>query len=302
MSARSTGSATLSFGLVSIPIKLYTAISPQGVSFHMLHKKCGTRARMQFYCPFDKEVITRQDTVKGYEHEKDQFVRFDEKELRALDAEKTEQLDIVEFVPEGTVDPVYIADVRYAGPGKGADRAYKLLVESMTRTERVAIGRFWSHGKLTTVLLRPYHGGLLMHHIHYTDEVRAIDEIDLPRNVAIKPSEEELADRLVEQLSVDAFRPEQFHDEYRDRVLELVAQKVAGDEVSIAPAAAPEGRVIDLFEALKRSLAGQKGKDSKGSPDKALSSGRKAGDQDEAKPLTKAAPRKAGRDRKPAVG
>jgi DNA end-binding protein Ku len=301
MAARTTGSATISFGLVSIPIKLYSAVSPQGVSFNMLHKTCGTRVRMQYYCPFDKEVITRQDVIKGYEHDKDQFVRFDDKELRALEAKKTDQLDILEFVPEASVEPVYIADVRYAGPGKGADRAYKLLNQAMTRTGRVAVGRFWTHGKVEIVMLRPYKGGLLLHHLHYANEVNPIEQIDLPGEVTVKPVEEELADRLVEQLSVPAFQPEQFHDEYRERVLAAVEQKVAGKEVTPGQAVASSGRVIDLFEALSRSLASAQGKAPKGppgNPDPAF----KAGADKPPRPLTKASPHKPSRDKKPAAG
>src|ERR1700693_1757573 len=118
MAARATGSATISFGLVSIPVKLYTATSTEGISFHMLHKTCGTRVKMQLYCPFDKEVVSRRDTVKGYEHAKDQFVRFEDDELRRLEAEKTERLEIVEFVPTGAIDWVYLAGTYYLGPGR----------------------------------------------------------------------------------------------------------------------------------------------------------------------------------------
>jgi DNA end-binding protein Ku len=258
MAARATGSATISFGLVSIPVKLYTATSTEGVSFHMLHKTCGTRVKMQLYCPFDKEVVTRRDTVKGYEHAKDQFVRFEDDELRGMEAEKTDRLDIVEFVPRGAVDWVYLEGAHYLGPARGGDRAYKLLSESMERVGRLAVGRFGSHGKTQLVVLRPYQGGLVMHQVHYADEVRSFDEVDRPGKVEFKPVEQELADKLVEQLSVTAFRPEQYQDDYKQRVLAAVEQKVAGREVTTSPAA-PQAQVIDLFEALKRSLEGKQG-------------------------------------------
>lgn len=258
MAARATASATISFGLVSIPIKLYTATSSDGVSFHMLHKTCGTRVKMQLYCPFDKEIVTRRDTVKGYEHQKDQFVRFEDDELRKLEAEKTDRLDIVEFVPESSVDWVYLAGTHYLGPGKGGDRAYKLLSESMARMKRLAVGRYYTHGKTQLVLLRPYQGGLALHQVHYASDVRSMDEVERPGAVAFKPVEQELADRLVEQLSVPAFKPEQYRDDYQDRVLAAVEQKVAGREVSASPAE-PQAQVIDLFEALKRSLADKTG-------------------------------------------
>lgn len=258
MAARATGSATISFGLVSIPVKLYTAVSQQSVGFHMLHKKCGNRVKMQFFCPVDKEVISRRDTVKGYEHGKDQFVKFDEEELKQLEAEKTDQLDIVEFVPADSIDTVFIGETRYMGPGKGGDRAYKLLAESMERMNKVAVGRHWTHGKTALVILRPYKGGLLLQEVHYADEVRSMDDIELPGKVTFKPVEQDLADKLVEQLSVPAFKPEQYKDEYRERVLSAVEQKVAGREVTVA-AEQPQAQIIDLFEALKQSLANKKG-------------------------------------------
>lgn len=255
MAARASGSATISFGLVSIPIKLYTAVSAQSVSFHMLHKKCGSRIKMQLYCPVDDEVIDRKDTVKGFEHAKDQYVTFDEDELKTLQAEKNDRVDIVEFVPEESVDFMYIASSNYLGPGKGGDRAYKLLSDAMDRMDKIAVGRWWTHGKEELVLLRPYKGGLVMHRVYYADEVRSMDEVDKPSdNVEFKKSEEELADKLIEQLSVDEFKPEQFHDEYRDRVLAAVEQKVAGKEIT-APAEEPQAQIVDLFEALKKSLA-----------------------------------------------
>lgn len=254
MSARATGSATISFGLVSIPIKLYTATSPKTVSFNMLHKECGSRVKMQLFCPVDAKVIERSDTVKGYEHTKDQFVRFEEDELKKLQAEKSDALDIAEFVPEGSIDPIWYADAKFTAPDKGGDRAYKLLAESMARSHRVAVGRLWSHGKTQLVVLRPYGRGLVMHQMYFADEVRSFDEVPVPTKVAFKPGEEELADKLIAQLTAAEWKPEQYRDEWRERVMAAIEQKVAGQEI-VTPAAAPQAEVIDLFEALKRSLA-----------------------------------------------
>jgi DNA end-binding protein Ku len=253
MAARSIGSGTISFGLVSIPIKLFTATSAQNVSFNQLHKKCGSRLRQQLICPVDNEVVPRTDIVKGYEFSKDRYVQFNDDELKKLEAERTDRLDIVDFVPADTVDFIFIEKTYYLGPDKGGDRAYKLLSESMTRMSRVAVGRFGTRGKEQLVLLRPYKGGLVMHHVFYADEVRSFDDVDRPAEVEFKPVEAELADKLIEQLSSDGFKPEQYHDEYRDRVLSAVEQKAAGQEISVAPEA-PQAQIIDLFEALKRSL------------------------------------------------
>lgn len=291
MAARATGSGTISFGLVSIPIKVYTATQAQSVSFHMLHKTCGHRVRMQLVCPNDKEVVSRKDTVKGFEHAKDQFVQFSEEELKKLEAEKSDRIDIVEFVPESTVDFIFIADTHYLGPGKGGDRAYKLLSDAMTRTKRIAVGRQWTHGKEQLVLLRPYKGGLIMHGVYYADEVRSMDDVERPSdNVQFKPVEEELADKLIDQLSAAEFKPEQYHDEYRDRVMAAVEQKVMGLELS-TPEAAPQAQIIDLFEALKKSL--EKSGKAANEPSaeeapKAESTGEAAEGDADAKPVKKA--------------
>lgn len=253
MAARATGSGTISFGLVSIPFKLYTAVSPQSVSFNQLHKKCGGRIRQQLYCPVDDEIVQRTDLVKGYEYQKDKYVQFTDEELKKLEAERTDRVDIVEFVPEETVDLLFVEKSYFLGPDKGGDRAYRLLADAMTRMNRIAVGRLGTRGKEQLVLLRPYQGGLLLHHVYYADEVRSFDEIDRPGKIEFKPVEEDLADKLVEQLSVDAFRPEQYHDEYRDRVLAAVEQKAAGQEIAALPEQ-PQAQIIDLFEALKRSL------------------------------------------------
>jgi DNA end-binding protein Ku len=253
MAARATGSGTISFGLVSIPFKLYTAVSPQSVSFNQLHKKCGGRIRQQLYCPVDDEVVQRTDLVKGYEYQKDKYVQFTDEELKKLEAERTDRVDIVEFVPEDSVDLLFVEKSYFLGPDKGGDRAYRLLADAMTRMKRIAVGRLGTRGKEQLVLLRPYQGGLLLHHVYYADEVRSFDEVDRPGAIEFKPVEEDLADKLVEQLSVEAFRPEQFHDDYRERVLAAVQQKAAGQEIAALPEQ-PQAQIIDLFEALKRSL------------------------------------------------
>jgi DNA end-binding protein Ku len=254
MAARATGSGTLSFGLVSIPVKFYSATSPHHLSFHMLHDKCGNRVKMQYYCPFDEEVVTRRDLVRGFEHAKDQFVRFTDEEMKKLESERSDRIDIIEFVPEKSVDLVYIADTRYLGPAKGGDRAYKLLSDSMQRTKRVAVGRYGARGREQLVLIRPYKGGLAMHQVYYGDEVHPMEEVEYPRSMPLRDAEIDLADRLVDQLSVDEFDPARYPDEYTRRVLDAVEEKVAGKEVTVAPEQ-PHAQIIDLFEALKRSLA-----------------------------------------------
>ncbi|MFO0548060.1 MAG: Ku protein [Polyangiaceae bacterium] len=253
MAARSIGSGNISFGLVSIPIKLYTATSPQSIGFNQLHKKCSGRLRQQLFCPVDNEVVQRTDIVKGYEYAKDKYVLFNDDELKRLEAERTDRIDIVEFVPAESVDFIFIEKTYYLGPDKGGDRAYRLLSDAMERMDRIAVGRFGTRGKEQLVLLRPYKGGIVLHHVFYADEVRSFDDVDRPGDIEFKPVESELADKLVEQLSKDDFDPEQYHDTYRDRVLAAVEQKAAGQEVTVVEEA-PQAQIIDLFEALKRSL------------------------------------------------
>ncbi|NUP11107.1 MAG: Ku protein [Polyangiaceae bacterium] len=253
MAARSIGSGTVSFGLVSIPIKLFTATSPQSVSFNQLHKKCGGRIRQQLFCPLDNEIVQRTDIVKGFEYTKDRYVQFSEDELKKLEAERTDRIDIVEFVPEDTVDLMYIDRTYYLGPDRGGDRAYRLLSDAMTRMGRIAVGRFGTRGKEHLVLLRPYKGGLVMHYVFYADEVRSFDDVERPGEIEFKPVEADLADKLIEQLSKDEFDAEQYQDDYRVRVMQAVEQKAAGEEVTVVPEA-PQAQIIDLFEALKRSL------------------------------------------------
>ncbi|AKT36762.1 Ku protein [Chondromyces crocatus] len=254
MPARATGSGTISFGLVTIPVKIYTATTSHRVSFHMLHRKCGTRVRMQYFCPTDEKVVARKDLIRGYEYAHDQYVTLTEGELEQLEGERSERIDILEFVPEAAVDLTYLSDTHYLGPGKGGDRAYALLAEAMTRTERLAVGRHGARGRDQLVLLRPYEGGLIMHRLRYADEVRSMEDVDFPRKVPFKQTEMDLAERLIDQLAADEFDPERHRDDYRDRVVEAMEQKVAGEEITVAPEV-PKAKIIDLFEALKRSLA-----------------------------------------------
>jgi DNA end-binding protein Ku len=253
MPARAIQSGTISFGLVSIPVKLYTATASEAVSFNYLHKKCGGRMKQQYFCPTDNEVVERSDIVRGYEYAKNQYVLFTEEELDALESAKTSQLEILEFVPLASVDPIYIAKSQYLGPDKGGDKAYRLLAETMQQAGKVAVGRFSARGKEQLVILRPYRSGLLLHHVYYANEVRAWDEIDTGGTFSFKPAESELAERLIEQLTTDGFHPERYRDEFTDRIRAAVEQKVAGQQVTIAPEQ-PTAEIIDLFEALKRSL------------------------------------------------
>jgi DNA end-binding protein Ku len=254
MAARSIGSGTISFGLVSIPFKLFTATSAKSVSFNMLHKACGSRLKQQLLCPVENVVVERSDTIRGFEYARDQYVKFTDEELKSMEAARTGTLELQEIVPADSVDFLYIEKTYFIGPDKGGDRAYRLLAEALERAKRVAVGRFAQRGKDNLVLVRPYRKGLILHECYYADEVRAFDDVDTGGAFEFKPMELDLADKLVEQLQRDKFEPSRFRDEWADKVRAAVEKKIAGEEVMTAPEA-PKAQIIDLLEALKRSVA-----------------------------------------------
>ena len=254
MAARSIGSGTISFGLVSIPIKLFTATSAKSVSFNMLHKTCGGRLKQQLLCPVDNVVVERSDTIRGFEYARDQYVKFTDEELKAMESARTGVLELQEFVPADTVDFLYIEKTYFIGPDKGGDRAYSLLSQSLERNNKLAVGRFAQRGKDNLVIIRPYKKGLILHECFYADEVRSFDDVETGGSFEFKPIELDLADKLIQQLEKDSFEPARFRDEWADRVKEAVDKKVAGEEISTAPEA-PKAQIIDLLEALKRSVA-----------------------------------------------
>ena len=201
------GTGTISFGLVSIPIKLYsTGESAAGISFNWLHNKCGGRVRMQYHCPTDDEVVERKDLVKGYEFAKDRYVVMDDEELASLTTKATNSVDIAEFIPVEAIDPIYYDRSYFLGPDKGGDRPYKLLAEAMRETGRVALARYAARGKNYLVLLRPFGDGVVMQTLRYADEVKSFDEVPVG-DAEVKPAELQLARQLIEQIASDTFNP-----------------------------------------------------------------------------------------------
>ncbi|MET0287199.1 MAG: Ku protein [Polyangiales bacterium] len=259
MAARATGSTTISFGLVSIPIKLYTATSSQSVAFNTLHAECGSRIKQQIFCPVHEKVVERDETVKGYEFSKGQYVVFSQEELSKLEAEKTNTIDITEFVPAESVDFIQIEKTTYLGPDKGGQKAYNLLGHAMKQTNVVAIGRYNARGKSYVVMIRPYEKGLALHQLYYADEVRPFADVEIGEDVAVPEREQLMAKMLIEQMRTDAFDPASYRDDYSDRVREVAEQKAQGMEITSAPEQ-PPAQIIDLFEALKRSLEGNESK------------------------------------------
>ncbi len=252
---RSIGSLTISFGLVAIPVKLYTATqSTAQISFNLLHKECGSRLRQQYVCQKDGQIVERDDMVKGYEFAKDQYVAFTPEEIKTLDEVGTHSIEISEFVPIESVDPVYFDKTYYLAPDKGAAKPYTLLTEALKESKRCAVGRWASKGKAYIVMLRPVGDVLAMQQLRFASEVRPAKEIDVAK-ADVKPGEMKLARQLIDQQQADLFDPAAYVDEVRGRIEAAIQKKVEGHEISISEGPAPStGKVIDLMEALRASL------------------------------------------------
>lgn len=293
MPPHSMGSGTISFGLVSIPVRMYTAASGAGVSFNQLHEKCGSRIKQQLLCPVCNVVVDRTQIVKGYEFAKEQWVRFSDEELKQLEQENSKLIEIEEFVPLDKVDPIYFEKTYYLGPDEGGDKAYRLLSDAMLKTNRVALAKFVMRGKENLVLIRSSQGGLMLHGMFFADEVRDFGEIDKGDSAKLKSGELDLASRLIDELANDKFEPQKYHDEYRDRVLEIVNMKVEGKEITTLAPAAERAQVIDLIDALKQSLEqrGAPAKDAKSAKPERKPAAKAARSKEEA-PKRKTASRK----------
>ncbi len=256
MPARAISSATVSFGLVSIPIKLYSAHETSNdIHFNMLHGECGTRLKQQYICPTHDRVVSRDETVRGYEFAKGQFVKLTDEEYKALQEVADNTIALTEFVPAKEVDPVYFERSYYLGPDKGGERAYRLLIEAMHETGLVGLAKYAARGKQYLVLVRPFgKDGLIMHQLHYSDEIKAFDEVPIKEGKPATSAEVKLAVQLIEQIAEKKFVPDKYEDEVKERMLALIEKKVQGEEITSAPEPAPQAQVIDLMEALRKSL------------------------------------------------
>jgi DNA end-binding protein Ku len=251
------GSGVLSFGLVAIPMKVYPAIKDHTVRFHWLHRKCGNRIQYRWYCPYDDEVVEREDLVRGFQVSKGKYVQLTEEELDSVEAEANRAIELKQFVPLDSVDPVYFESSYYLGPDEGGEKPYRLLANALEKTNRVAVAQLVSRGKEELVLIRPHEKGLIMHTAYYADEIRDFRQIPKGDSARVGRQELELSEGLVDRLSADEFRPEQFRDEYRLRVLAMIKEKRKGEEVTAArkpEARRRPGPTIDLLEALKQTM------------------------------------------------
>ncbi len=255
MAARSIASLTVSFGLVSIPVKLFSATeASRSISFNLLHKDCGSRLKQQYICIKDEVPVAREEMVKGYEFAKDQYVIFTPEELKAMEEAGTQMAEITEFVPIEAVDPVYFDKAYYLAPDKGGAKPFALLASALRESKRCALGRWATRGKQYIVMIRPVEDGLVMQQLLYAGEVRSMKELEIAPT-EVKPAELKLAKQLIDAQASETFDPGQYKDEVAERVHAAVQKKVEGQEITMTEA--PEGggaQVIDLMEALRASL------------------------------------------------
>lgn len=255
MAARALQSVTITFGLVTIPVKMYAATDPRaGISFTMLDPK-GRRVKQQYVGAESGEVVPRNEMIKGYEFEKDRFVTFTKEELKALEEAASGAVEITEFVPSESIDPVYYDKAYYLGPDKGGAKPYRLLAQAMRDSGRSAIGRWAARGKQYLVNIRVVEKGMVLQQLLYADEVRSIDEIEIP-DAKIGAKELELAQQLIDSITSKTFEPTQYQDDVKERIEAQIQKKIEGEEISApeAPAAAKGAKVIDIMDALRASL------------------------------------------------
>ena len=280
MPPRSIATASITFGLVSIPVRLFPATSSKAISFNLLHAKDNSRIQQKIYCPVDDAIIDRSELVRGYEIEKGRYVTFTDQELKNLEARGDHAIEISEFIPIEEVDPVFFESPFLLGCEPTSARAYRLLAKAMDDTRQVAVARYTMRGKEHVVLIRNYKDGLMLHTMHYGDEVRGFGEIDHGADAPAKPAEVDLAKRLIGDLTQKKFDIDQYKDGYRERVIEAASQKASGQEIAEPPPEVQRGKVIDLMSALKESLkkrgvevkadrdAGELGKEAAEEPEK----------------------------------
>jgi DNA end-binding protein Ku len=254
MALRPLRNATISFGLVSIPVRFYTATKSEDLQFNLLHKDCGSRVNRKWWCPQHDEAITFDDMIRGYAIAKNRYVTFTSEEIETLESDDNRALEITEFVDLDQIDPVFFEKAYYLGPAPGGGKTYKLLAEAMKKQGKVAVARWVSGGREQLVILRPYESGLVLHTMYYADEVRDFGAIDI-EDAQPRDKEIALAEMLINELSAESFDPLAYKDEYRERLLDRIQSKAQGETiVSEGPEETRAGEVVDIMEALRRSL------------------------------------------------
>lgn len=254
MALRPLRNATISFGLVSIPVRFYTATKSEDIHFHLLHESCGSRVNRKWWCPHHEKIVDSDELIRGYEITKNKYVTFTDEEMETLETDDNRALEITEFVDLHEIDPVFYEKAYFLGPSAGGGKTYRLLAQAMKKQDKVAVARWIASGKQQMVVLRPYEKGLILHTMYYADEVRDFGAIDLEES-PVRDKEVQLAEMLINELTEKKFDPLEFKDEYRHRLLDRIRAKSKGK--TIEPEEKEEekgGEVIDIMEALRRSL------------------------------------------------
>jgi DNA end-binding protein Ku len=259
MALRPLRNATISFGLVAIPVRFYTATKSEDVHFHLLHASCGTRVNRKWWCPHHEKIVDSDELIRGYAISKSKYVTFTDEEIETLETDDNRALEITEFVDLHEIDPLFFEKAYFLGPAPGGGKTYRLLSQAMKKQDKVAVARWVAAGKEQLVVLRPYDKGLVLHTMYYADEVRDFSAIDLESSPASE-KEVKLAEMLIDELTETKFDPLAFKDEYRKRLLDRIRAKSKGK--TIEPEEKEEqkgGEVIDIMEALRRSLGKGRG-------------------------------------------
>ncbi|MFZ3210906.1 MAG: Ku protein [Terriglobales bacterium] len=252
--AASVWSGYLTFGLISMPVRLFSAARSSNVQFNMLHRTDHVRIKQQLYCPKDERVVSRDEIVKGYEYEKGEYVVIDPADIKKIEPKTTKAMEILEFVKSSQIDPVYFESSYYLVPEEAGWRPYALLTRALEESEYVAIAKLSMHNREYTVFLRPMNGGLMLHTMYYENEVRQVDQFGKTDGVELKDAEVKVAHQLVEALAAD-FDPKKYHDTFEENVKKLIQAKLEGKEVAAVEKPRKLAPVVDIMAALKESLA-----------------------------------------------
>jgi DNA end-binding protein Ku len=251
--AASVWSGYLTFGLISMPVRLFSGARSSGISFNMLHRDDLQRVKQQYYCPAENKVVSRDEIVKGFEYRKDEYVVIEPEEIKKIEPKTAKTMEILEFVKSDEVDPVYFESSYYMVPEEAGRRPYALLTKALSESEYYAIAKLTMHNREYTVFLRPHEGGMMLHTMYYADEVKKIEEFGAP-DVELKEAEVKVAHQLIEALAGE-WDPEKYHDSFQENLKKMIETKLEGGEIAEVEKPKKLAPVVDLMAALKQSLA-----------------------------------------------
>ena len=254
----SVWSGHLTFGLISMPVRLFSGARSNGVSFNMLHRPDKQRVKQQYICPLENVVVDRGEIVKGYEFRKDEYIVIEPEEIKNIEPQTANTMEILEFVKAGDVDPVYFESSYYMMPEEAGRRPYALLTKALEESEYVAIAKITMHNREYTVFLRPHEGGLMLHTMYYAEEVKKVEGFGAP-DVELKDAEVKVAHQLIEALA-DEWDPEKYKDNFQENLKKLIEVKLEGGEIAAVERPKKLAPVVDLMAALKQSLAQMEGR------------------------------------------